>query len=93
MEEEFRTIKELYQRIYPALRTKKHELTRLGFDEVLEEDVWNYLKEYKWNKGNQLTLSDMVDDILNTDNREFVTYIKEAKRKITVVPDLGEEIV
>ena len=91
MEEEFKTIIELYHRIYPALRTKKHELMHFGFDEVVEEDVWNYLKEYKWNKESNLTLSDMVDDILNTDNREFVVYVKEAKRKIAVVPDLGEE--
>ena len=45
---EFNSLKELYDRIKPALETKVSEMRRCGYSYVKVEDVWNYLKEIKW---------------------------------------------
>ena len=76
MEPEFHSQLELFQRVRPALEAKETELKRLGFTEVSAIDVWNYLVEVKWKKGNGLMLSDIVDDILNTDCQSISEYAK-----------------
>ena len=91
MEMEFKSVSELYQRVLPALRTKKHELHKNGYTYLKEEDIWNYLKETKWSKSVDLFLADMVEDILNTKNQEFDLYFKEKlkdKERVKYFTDL-----
>lgn len=76
MKLEFKSANELYERIRPALRTKMNDLERHGFSYIREEDIWNYLKEVKWNKTKNLALSDIVSDILNTDDIAIDNYLK-----------------
>ena len=66
MNDEFQSIDELYQRVLPALRTKRHKLSLLGITFVSEEDIWKLLMD-KWKHGRGLTLFDIVDDILKLD--------------------------
>lgn len=75
--DEFHSLEELYTRIKPALHTKKEEMKRAGYEYVKEEDVWNYLKESVWKKSSNLSLYQMVSDILNTDNVQIDAYLKE----------------
>lgn len=77
MDLEFSSLKDLYLRISPALKTKKTELDRMGLSYIEEKDIWDYLVENKWKVGKDLTLSDIVDDILNTDNTSIDKYFKE----------------
>lgn len=77
MNEEFSTEKDLYERLKPALRTKKTELKEYGYGYLKIEDIWNYLKEKKWTKSNNLSLNDMVSDILNADNEFIDDFFKE----------------
>lgn len=77
MEIEFTTVEELFQRVLPALRTKRRSLTKEKRKEIREEDIWNYLRKSKWSKAKQLTLADMVDDILNLDAALLDSYIRE----------------
>ena len=76
MDIEFKSLEELYQRIKPALLTKKNEMHRSGYTYIKEEDIWNYLKEIKWKNSKDLSLSDMVSDILNTDDINIDSYLK-----------------
>lgn len=76
MDIEFKSLEELYQRIKPALLAKKSEMHRIGFDYIKEEDIWNYLKEIKWKNSKNLSLADMVSDILNTDDIHIDSYLK-----------------
>ncbi len=62
---EFNNLTELKNRLMPALRIKKEEINNKN---ITEEDIWNYLKDTKWKKSNDLSLSDMVNDILKLDN-------------------------
>lgn len=77
MDMKFNSVEELYKRVYPALTTKKYELNRLGYNYIKQKDIWNYLKENKWKNSRGLTLSEMVDNILNCDNKKIEKYIKE----------------
>ena len=88
MDIEFSDIKELYQRLVPALNTKVTELKRNDLDYIKAEDIWNYLKVTKWQSANNLLLYQMVDDILNLDNSEIDEYVKEEIRKKVIKPDL-----
>lgn len=65
---EFDNVKQLYDRLKPALKTKQSEMRRMGYSYVKEEDIWNYLKEVKWKKSVGLSLCEMVSDILNTED-------------------------
>ncbi len=49
----------------------------MGLSYIEEKDIWDYLVENKWKVGKDLTLSDIVDDILNTDNASIDKYFKE----------------
>lgn len=76
MTEEFRTEEELYDRVKPALRTKREEMRRNGYPYVKEEDIWNFLKEVKWKSEQGLSLYQMVDDILNSESILIDDYLK-----------------
>ena len=65
---------ELLKRVRPALRTKKHELMRAGIRVVKENDIWNYNLK-KWKEASGLTIADLVNDILNTSNKEYEDYV------------------
>ena len=68
MENKLNTQMDLYNKVKPALRKKKHEIIRKGIKIVKESDIWNYNKEYNWKNAKGLTLASMVNDILNTDD-------------------------
>ena len=74
MDLEFKSIKELYDRIEPALRTKKYELKKLGYL-VSEADIWNYLTSSKWINSVNLTLSEMVNDIFLAGGNDISNYL------------------
>ena len=77
MDMEFSSLEELYNRLKPALRTKMRELKENGYGYLKIEDIWNYLKEKKWIHSNNLSLNDMVSDILNADNEFIDDYFKD----------------
>ena len=88
MDIEFNSLEELYKRLTPALKAKVNELKRYDLDYIKEDDIWNYLKNTKWMKANNLLLYQMVDDILNLDNGLIDEYVKEEIRKRVTKPNL-----
>ncbi|MBR3211252.1 MAG: hypothetical protein IKF71_04900 [Bacilli bacterium] len=79
MNDEFQSVKELYQRVLPALRTKVHKLSSRGVF-VVEEDIWNLLME-KWKNERGLTLYDIVDDILKIEEEVIIDKYKNNKEE------------
>ena len=71
MDIEFKDSKELYKRVVPALRTKRRLLLKKGIS-VSEIDIFEYLAKEKWSKGSNVTLSDVVSDILNVEESSFI---------------------
>ena len=90
MDINFSSLQELYERIRPALITKKEEMRRLGINYIKEEDIWNYFKETKWTKATNLSLYQMVTDVLNTDNILIEDYVKEKISKEVRIPNFEE---
>ena len=60
---EFGSVLELKNRVMPALKMKEERLRNEGFD-FSAEDIWFYLKQNKWIKSKNLTLNEVVNDIL-----------------------------
>lgn len=81
MNNEINTLADLYNLLLPALKSKKREMNDLKYLYVTEKDIWNYIKENVWMKANNLTLSDMVSDILSTDNDKIGAYVASQIRE------------
>ena len=81
MDIEFDSLEDLYKRLYPALKSKKNECKRCGYEYIKEKDIWNYLSNEKWIKDEGLTISGMVSDIFNTDNKIIDNYLKDVLKK------------
>ena len=87
----FHSLEELYKRLLPALRTKKNEMVRMGYTYIKEDDICNYLKEVKWIGARNLTLSDMVSDVLNIDDIQIDIYLKKELRILKRRRNLEED--
>lgn len=72
----FSSIEELYKRVEPALNSKIKDLTRVGVHYVQKADVWNYLKNNVWCKKNNLSLGEIVNDIMTVSNAELEMYVQ-----------------
>lgn len=81
MDYEFSSKTELFNRVKPALYAKVKELSRLGYPNIREVDVWNYLIEVKWIKSHNLMLSDIVNDILRVDNQKISLYFSSKDKR------------
>lgn len=77
----FSSMEELYKRCEPALKSKVKDLTRVGVTYVQKADVWNYLKNNVWCKKNNLTLGELVNDIMTVSNGELEMYVQALMSK------------
>lgn len=75
MNYEFKSLQELYDRIKPALISKCSEFKKMGYKNIKEADLWNYLTDKKWTKSKELTLSEMVEDIFSADVESINEYL------------------
>lgn len=82
MEIEFENSKELFNRLKPALKSKKTELKNNGYNYIHLIDIWEYLLEQKWKYATNLSLYEMVSDILNSDNELIDDYVKGKLRRM-----------
>ena len=73
MELEFKNLSELKKRITPALYTKLKELKNENYKYTTIDDIWNFLIK-NWKKSKNLTLYDIINDILNLNNEDIEEY-------------------
>lgn len=78
----FSSLQELYNRVKPALKSKCKDLKRIGVDFVVEADIWNYLKNNIWVHKHNLSLGEIVNDIMCVDNVEIIRYVESLKREV-----------
>lgn len=76
MDIDFNNINELYERLTPALNSKIKELRLLGINYIDNKELFDYLSKNKWKDSKNLTLFDMVDDILHIENSKLEEVIK-----------------
>lgn len=77
---EFKSIKELYERVYPALFIKKRELKKMGII-VTEDEIWTYLSINIYKSKKNLTLADIVDEILKLDSIKLQEHLLKNKNE------------
>ncbi len=80
VEQSFKTLEDLYNRVYPALRIKVRDMKLEKFVFIDEDLLWNYFCQKKWKLAKRITLGEMIDDILNTDNFQIYSEIREGYR-------------
>ena len=73
----FNSLEELYNKLIPAMDTKVNELKLNGISYITIKDIWDYNKKNNWTKCKDLTLSQCVDDILNTSEDRYKKYARE----------------
>ena len=73
---EYRNQKELYEGLIPAMNVKLKLLKNTEFSYISREDIWNYLKENKWVNSTDLTLGEMVQDIIHVSHIDIDIYLK-----------------
>jgi hypothetical protein len=78
---EFKSLKELYDRVKPALYSKLKEIRNMGFKYVNEKDIWNYLIENVWKEKENLELHELISDILYVDNYSINEYVMKRLKK------------
>ena len=78
--DEYTNIKELFEGLKPAFNVKLRLINK-EYDYITKTDIWNYLKIIKWCNDINLTIADMVDDIIMVDIFEVDKFVKEFIKK------------
>ena len=65
---------ELYKSLLPVFNVKKRLLRLSSYSDITNEDIWKYLASNKWKYSYNLTLSDIVNDIIMIDAEEINNY-------------------
>lgn len=73
----FTNVEELYNLLLPALTNKKEDLKKRYLLDIEEIEIWNYLKDKKWQHAYNLFLYQMVNDIMNVDSILIIDYYKK----------------
>ena len=79
--EEYNNIRELFNGLIPAFNVKLR-LIHKDYDYITKTDIWNYLKINKWCKDSNLTISEMVDDIIMVDINKVDLFLKDHLKKV-----------
>ncbi|TYR82298.1 post-transcriptional regulator [Priestia megaterium] len=66
------TSKELIQ---PVITSKLEEFHLIGYEELTEKDLWAYLEQKKWRKCEELSLHQIVNDILSVKITQVMSYV------------------
>ena len=64
--DEYKSMRELFNSLKPAFDVKLRLINK-DYDYITRTDIWNYLKINKWCKDVNLSISEMVDDIMMVD--------------------------
>lgn len=64
---EFTSQQQLYNKLLPVFNVKKRLIKNNEYNDITNKDIWYYLIENKWKNSYNLTISDIVNDIITLD--------------------------
>ena len=64
---EYKNQLELYQSLMPVFKVKERLINYNQNNNITINDIWHYLAINKWKNSSNLTLFDIVNDIINID--------------------------
>lgn len=73
---EFTSLQQLYRKLLPAFNVKKRLILKSKYKDINNEKIWNYLTETKWKEATNLSLSEMINDIITVDLEDIFKYIE-----------------
>jgi len=81
---EYQSLEDLYKDLKGAFNVK---LRLIGEDykHIKAKDIWDYLRIHKWSKDKGLTLSEMVNDIIEVDIKKVDIYRREKISKDVIL--------
>ena len=68
---EYDNLTNLYQFLIPAFDVKLRLLKNDNYH-LTKKNIWSYLASSKWSSSQDLTISDMVDDIINVNPLDII---------------------
>ena len=75
---EFTSQQELYQKLQPVFNVKKRLIKNSEYKDITNQDIWNHLIKTKWKQAYNLTISDIVNDIITLD-LESISKVENIK--------------
>lgn len=70
---EYASQKDLYLELLPVFKVK-NRLMQITKYKATNKDIWDYLANNKWKNSQDLTLSEIVNDIINVDIEKLKNY-------------------
>lgn len=70
---------ELYQALLPVFNVKRRLLEYAKYTDITDNDIWHYLSINKWKNSHNLTISEIVNDIILIDAHDIFIF-KGAKK-------------
>lgn len=70
---EYTSQKELYIALLPVFKVK-HRLISITDYKITNKQIWKYLTDSKWKNSHDLTISEVVNDIINVDIEKLESY-------------------
>ncbi len=81
---EYLSLEDLYRDLKGAFNVK---LRLIGeeYNHIKIQDIWEYLRINKWSKDKGLTISEMVNDIIDVDIKKVDKYQREKISKDVIL--------
>lgn len=76
----YKSQEELFNFLSGAFNVKLRLINK-EYNYIRKIDIWNYLKINKWSKAKNLTLSEMVNDIIEVDITKVDLFLKDHLKK------------
>ena len=73
---EYENTRNLFDHLKGAFKVKLRMIDK-DYDYIKMVDIWNYLKINKWKYDSNLSLSEMVTDIINVDITKVDLFLKD----------------
>lgn len=81
----YNSSEQLFHKLGGAFQVKLRLIGK-DYDYIKKVDIWNYLKINKWCKDKNLSISEMVNDIIEVNIKKvdlfLKKYLKEEERKL-----------
>lgn len=81
---EYQGLKKLYDDLKGAFNVKIR-LMGEEYKHIKIIDIWDYLRINKWSKDEGLTISEMVNDIIDVDIKKVNEYVSEKTSKDVIL--------
>ena len=62
------------QTLLPVFKVKKRLNSITKYSDISNENIWTYLSQTKWRYSHNLTISDIVNDIITVNLEDIIKY-------------------